>query len=287
MKKVIFSVVIMLLSFTFVNVSAFSVVDDTLYLKPGTNESIHLYANVKEEVTSISFDLSYSSYDVSASFRPTSKIKDNHDDNDYVHHDLKLDKPRSGKIDLGVININVKSSPKEPKVGHNIKVFNGSAKGETGDIKLKDLIVIIYPFEKEDENVTTVVDTLDDSLLDKIESKIVDINLEAGVFDYTVTVKDTVKKLDLVPVPKNSDIRVTISNQEISALENDTIKITLEDGKTTQVYNIKVKQLKTVKDVQIDDTTDVAEYHYKWKYIVVIVACFVVIFISNFLKFKE
>ena len=73
MRKIIFSVVIMLLFFTFVNVEAFSVAEDTLYLKPGAKESIHLYANVKEEVTNISFDLSYSSYDVSASFRPASR----------------------------------------------------------------------------------------------------------------------------------------------------------------------------------------------------------------------
>ena len=53
------------------------------------------------------------------------------------------------------------------------------------------------------------------------------------------------------------------------------------------MYKINVKVKKALVETEIDDTTEVKEYHYKWKYIVVIVICSLAIACAYIIKIPK
>ena len=278
MKKYLKIVILFVLLFL-TNVKAFSVENETIYIEAGTKKGIHLYADTEEEVQTIKMQLTYSTNDLKGTdFTPSNGVKDEYDGK--TKHILKLKNPASGKIDLGTINIKAVNEPSD--IGGTITVteFDGNA------LKLKKLTILIRFGESEGSEETTepVIDTTSSSLLSRIESNLVNIELKKNVFEYEVTVPADTIELDLNPIAINKDVRVTISSQEINNLENNAVIITLENGKITQQYKINVKVKKAVKETQIDNTTEVKEYHYKWKYLVVIGLCIAGIF--GILSFK-
>ncbi len=288
LKKVLCFIAVFIVLFTLTEVKAFSVDNDTFYIQPGKKEEVHLYANVEEEVTSVTFDLTFSSFDASATFTPARGYKDKYDG--FNNHVVTLDEPTSGKIDLGVITIKTKATAKVKDTAETVLINKGVAKnGEDTEITLDRINMLVYLGNKPDpeEETEPVIDTKSDGFLESIESSIVTIDLKKNVFEYTVTVPANTEVLDLKPITKSETIKVTISDQTIANLKDGAIYITLEDGKTTQQYKINVKVKKAVKETEIDETTEVPEYHYKWKYLVVIGLCVVIIAGAYFIKLPK
>ena len=279
LKKIWGFIAVFIALFSLTNVKAFSVENDTLTLEPGSKEAIHLYANTEEEIDTIKFVLTYSTNDLKGTnFTAAKGVKDTYDGNST--HVIKLSEAQSGKIDLGTINIKTVSSPKD--AGGTVTVQEVT-KNNDNVIGLKKLVVLIQIGEKDEETGEPVVisepviNETSDSLLEGIDSSIVSIELRKNVYEYTVTVPADTTELDLKPVTSSVDVRATVSSQVINELEDGVITITLENGKVTQQYKINVKVKKAVVETEIDKTTEVKEYHYKWKYIVVIILCVVVI----------
>ena len=110
-------------------------------------------------------------------------------------------------------------------------------------------------------------------LLKEINSKIVTINLEDNVYEYTVNVIETLEELDLVPVANDEKTKIEISSQKISELKDKRITINLSNNSDKEEYIIKVNTVPkpTVKPVTIDNSEFVEKNGYKVKWIVVIV----------------
>ncbi len=289
LKRIWGFIAVLITLFTLTEVKAFSVDKDTFYIEPGKKEEVHLYANVEEEITSITFSLTFSSYDASATFTPLKGIKDNY--NGTTGHEVVFSEAQKGKIDLGVVTIKTKTSAKERDHAETVLINKGIAKTEDGkQINLNRVNMLIY-FGEEGETTTTTntepaINT-PTNLLERIDSDIVTINLKENIFEYTVTVPSGTEELDLKPITTSESVRVTISSQVINELTDGAITITLEDGKTTQNYKINVKVKKAVKETEVDSTTEAKEYHYKWKYIVVIVLCGAIIAGAYFIKLPK
>lgn len=135
--------------------------------------------------------------------------------------------------------------------------------------------------DKKDEETKETI-----HLLEKIESSIVKIKLQDGIYEYTVKIKEDVEELDLNPVATDSKYKVEISSQKISELENNNIIITVKNGEETQEYKINVKVMK-VHEIEIDNSEFESTYTYKGKWIVVIVILSVVLFVGLLLTKKK
>ena len=280
----IIAVLFVLLSLT--NVKAFSVEKDTFYIIPGNREEIHLYADVEEEIVSVSFNLTFSSYDASATFAPNKAFKDNAGN---ISHVVTLNEPTSGKIDLGVLTIKTKATARIGENAETVLINKGIAKTQSGkEIELDRVNILVYLGEQDEytEDEEPVIDTTAE-LLDRIDSSIVNITLKKNVFEYTVTVPAGTVELDLKPITKSETVKVTTSSQKISELEDNTIIITLEDGKVTQKYKIKVNVKKAIQETEIDYSNENKEYHYKWKYLVIILICGLTIAGTLFIKISK
>ena len=287
LKRIWGFIAVLITLFTLTNVKAFSVDNDTFYIKPGNKEEVHLYANMEEEVSSISFSLTFSSYDASATFAPSKGNKDNY--NGTTGHVITLFEPQKGKIDLGVVTIRTKATAKARENAETVLINKGVAKTTDGkEINLTRVNMLIYFGEKGNTEVKEepVINTTTE-LLSRIDSNIVNINLRSNVFEYTVTVPADTLELDLKPITTSENVRVTISSQVISELEDGAVIITLEDGKVTQKYKINVKVKKQVVETEVDNTTEAKTYHYKWKYIVVVVLCGLIIAGTYFIKLPK
>jgi len=119
-------------------------------------------------------------------------------------------------------------------------------------------------------------------LLKNIESKIVKINLEDDVFEYTVNVYDTLDELDLEPIANDENTKIEISNQKISELEDKQIVINLSNKDIKEKYVIKVNVVPkpTVAPIEIDNKNFVEKHSYKGKWIVAIVFLGIVLTLS-------
>ena len=123
-------------------------------------------------------------------------------------------------------------------------------------------------------------------MLEKIESNIVEIELQDEVYEYTVKIKEDIEELDLNPVATDSKYKVEISSQLISELENNNIIITVKNGEEIQEYKINVKVIK-VHEIEIDNSEFESTYTYKGKWIVIIIILSVTLFIGLLLTKKK
>ena len=237
--------IIFLLLITFTKVSALEVSKSDITIEKGGNNSVELYANVDEEVISVTFTLVYSTYDIPASFSPANGMSDTNPNG--ITHTIVFNEAKSGKILLGNVNINVVSYPNDT-VG-TVNIHTASAKKtneEVINLNAKNInIKVGTPTEEPKQEVPKEVDK---NMLDKIESKLVKIELKKDVFDYTVTIDKDVTELDLKPVAKDEKTKIDIGSQKISELKDNKIVITTKNGETTQVYNIKVN-IKEIEDM--------------------------------------
>lgn len=276
-KRIIFLLVVFLINLPLV--SALSVDNTELTVAKGEKSTVDVYANLEEETTKVSFSLVYTTYDVPATFKAEEGItlKTNKTKNT-----LTFSEAQKGQVKLGTIEISILKSAKANK--GTIRLNGATATSKSGNISKLDPVELIVTIGTSTNNSTSVKES---NLLKEITSKIVNIDLKDNVYTYEVNVKEDVKELDLVAVPKDEKSKVVISSQKISELKDGKIIINVTSpSNTKEEYTVKVNVLKTDK-VEIDKEEFKADSSYKGKWVVVIIVSVVALLFGFTLSKKE
>lgn len=276
-KRIIFLLVVFLINLPLV--SALSVDSTELTVAKGEKSTVNVYADLKEETTKVSFSLVYTTYDVPATFKAEEGItlKTNKTKNT-----LTFSEAQKGQVKLGTIEISILKSAKANK--GTIRLNSATATSKSGNISKLDPVELTVTIGTSTNNSTSVKES---NLLKGITSKIVNIDLKDNVYTYEVNVKEDVKELDLVAVPKDEKSKVVISSQKISELKDGKIIINVTSpSNTKEEYTVKVNVLKTNK-VEIDKEEFKADSSYKGKWIVVIIVSVVALLFGFILSKKE
>ena len=276
-KRIIFLLVVFLINLPLV--SALSVDSTELTVAKGEKAIVNVYADLKEETTKVSFSLVYTTYDVPAIFKAEEGItlKTN-----TTKNTLTFSEAQKGQVKLGTIEISIPKSAKANK--GTIRLNSATATSKSGNISKLDPVELTVTIGTSTNNSTSVKES---NLLKGITSKIVNIDLKDNVYTYEVNVKEDVKELDLVAVPKDEKSKVVISSQKISELKDGKITINVTSlSNTKEEYIVKVNVLKTDK-VEIDKEEFKADSSYKGKWVVVIIVSVVALLFGFTLSKKE
>lgn len=276
-KRIVFLLVVFLINLPLV--SALSVDNTELTVAKGEKSTVDVYANLEEETTKVSFSLVYTTYDVPATFKAEEGItlKTNKTKNT-----LTFSEAQKGQVKLGTIEISILKSAKANK--GTIRLNNATATSKSGNISKLDPVELTVTIGTSTNNSTSVKES---NLLKGITSKIVNIDLKDNVYTYEVNVKEDVKELDLVAVPKDEKSKVVISSQKISDLKDGKIIINVTSpSNTKEEYTVKVNVLKTDK-VEIDKEEFKADSSYKGKWVVIIIVSVVALLFGFTLSKKE
>lgn len=260
-------------------VSALSVDNTELTVAKGEKSTVDVYANLEEETTKVSFSLVYTTYDVPATFKAEEGItlKTNKTKNT-----LTFSEAQKGQVKLGTIEISILKSAKVNK--GTIRLNSATATSKSGNISKLDPVELTVTIGTNTNNSTSVKEG---NLLKGITSKIVNIDLKDNVYTYEVNVKEDVKELDLVAVPKDEKSKVVISSQKISELKDGKIIINVTSpSNTKEEYTVKVNVLKTNK-VEIDKEKFKADSSYKGKWVVIIIVSVVALLFGFTISKKE
>lgn len=276
-KRIIFLLVVFLINLPLV--SALSVDSTELTVAKGEKSTVNVYADLKEETTKVSFSLVYTTYDVPATFKAEEGItlKTNKTKNT-----LTFSEAQKGQVKLGTIEISILKSAKANK--GTIRLNSATATSKSGNISKLDPVELTVTIGTNTNNSTSVKES---NLLKGITSKIVNIDLKDNVYTYEVNVKEDVKELDLVAVPKDEKSKVVISSQKISELKDGKIIINVTSpSNTKEEYTVKVNVLKTDK-VEIDKEKFKADSSYKGKWVVIIIVSVVALLFGFTISKKE
>ena len=276
-KRIAFLLVVFLINLPLV--SALSVDNTELTVAKGEKSTVNVYADLKEETTKVSFSLVYTTYDVPATFKAEEGItlKTN-----TTKNTLTFSEAQKGQVKLGTIEISILKSAKANK--GTIRLNSATATSKSGNISKLDPVELTVTIGTSTNNSTSVKES---NLLKGITSKIVSIDLKDNVYTYEVNVKEDVKELDLVALPKDEKSKVVISSQKISDLKDGKITINVTSpSNTKEEYTVKVNVLKTDK-VEIDKEEFKADSSYKGKWIVVIIVSVVALLFGFILSKKE
>lgn len=276
-KRIVFLLVVFLINLPLV--SALSVDNTELTVAKGEKSTVDVYANLEEETTKVSFSLVYTTYDVPATFKAEEGItlKTNKTKNT-----LTFSEAQKGQVKLGTIEISILKSAKANK--GTIRLNSATATSKSGNISKLDPVELTVTIGTSTNNSTSVKES---NLLKGITSKIVNIDLKDNVYTYEVNVKEDVKELDLVAVPKDEKSKVVISSQKISELKDGKIIINVTSpSNTKEEYTVKVNVLKTDK-VEIDKEEFKADSSYKGKWVVIIIVSVVALLFGFTLSKKE
>lgn len=276
-KRIIFLLVVFLINLPLV--SALSVDSTELTVAKGEKSTVSVYADLKEETTKVSFSLIYTTYDVPATFKAEEGITLN---TNATKNTLTFSEAQKGQVKLGTIEISILKSAKANK--GTIRLNNATATSKSGNVSKLDPVELTVTIGTSTNNSTSVKES---NLLKGITSKIVNIDLKDNVYTYEVNVKEDVKELDLVAVPKDEKSKVVISSQKISDLKDGKITINVTSpSNTKEEYIVKVNVLKTDK-VEIDKEEFKADSSYKGKWVVVIIVSVVALLFGFTLSKKE
>lgn len=276
-KRIIFLLVVFLINLPLV--SALSVDSTELTVAKGEKATVNVYADLKEETTKVSFSLVYTTYDVPATFKAEEGITLN---TNTTKNTLTFSEAQKGQVKLGTIEISILKSAKANK--GTIRLNSATATSKSGNISKLDPVELTVTIGTSTNNSTSVKES---NLLKGITSKIVNIDLKDNVYTYEVNVKEDVKELDLVAVPKDEKSKVVISSQKISELKDGKIIINVTSpSNTKEEYTVKVNVLKTDK-VEIDKEEFKADSSYKGKWVVVIIVSVVALLFGFALSKKE
>lgn len=276
-KRIIFLLVVFLINLPLV--SALSVDSTELTVAKGEKSTVNVYADLKEETTKVSFSLVYTTYDVPATFKAEEGITLN---TNTTKNTLTFSEAQKGQVKLGTIEISILKSAKANK--GTIRLNSATATSKSGNISKLDPVELTVTIGTSTNNSTSVKES---NLLKGITSKIVNIDLKDNVYTYEVNVKEDVKELDLVAVPKDEKSKVVISSQKISDLKDGKITINVTSpSNTKEEYTVKVNVLKTDK-VEIDKEEFKADSSYKGKWVVIIIVSVVALLFGLTLSKKE
>lgn len=272
MKKIILVVFLMLLSCLPIEVYALSVSENDVIIQKGNTKIIDLYANVDKEISELSFNMTFSTYDATAALVLEPGLTDKTPTG--ISHNIVFSTPMSGKVKIGTIKVIVASNPTVSNGTVNINYPKAiTTNGERINLKYQDI------------NIKIGEEVIESNLLEKIESNIVNIELQKDVYEYMIDVKSDIEKLDLKPIAKNN-YSVDISNQTISELNNNTITIKVSNNNVTEEYKIKVNVLEENREVVKEETkeetkeedkkqnVEKVDYKGKWIFLIIILTGF-------------
>lgn len=285
MKRIFKFIFIIFLALISVNkVNALSVSENNIIIKKGESKNIELYANVTDSVTSVEFTLVFTTYDIPAYFAVNPNYQDQNPDG--IKHKIVFPEAVTGQILLGTVSINVKNNPNDLLGTINIHSAKATNVEETViNLNSQNINVTVGTTETTEEPPK---ENKDPNLLEKIESKIVEIKLEKDVFEYTVKVKSEVEELDLKPVAKDTNSKVEISTQKIAELTDNKIIITVKNNDIEQKYTINIEKLK--EEVKPEINIDEEEFHvndsYRSKWLIATII-FIVVFMIGLLLTKK
>ena len=283
MKKII---VVLLFTFLFpLQVKALSVSNNNLTMEKGSEEYIDLYVTTDKQISSLSFGLSFSTYDITGVLVLENGLSET---TSGITHNITFNEPITGDYKLGRIKINTVSEPSVLQGTINLS----SAKAIDTDnnevsLSYQDIIVKINE---------TIVEMPKKPKLNGIESDIVNIDFKEDRYEYEFNIKEDIKKLDLNPIV-DDDFKVSMSSQKVSELKDNTITINVSNNNESVEYKVKVNVLKEdeepkeekeeVKEETVKNDEVVEEYHYKGKWIVIIIGLLGMLFLGALINNKS
>lgn len=292
MKRIIYVILLtFLICFTSTKVYALSADKNSIEIEKNKSEDISLYAYLNSEVSSVEFTLTYSTYDFPAGFTVNSLF--NNERGNATKHKIVFDTPKTGKIQIGTVNLRSVNNPKD-KSG-TININNANALTSTGEkitlssqsitVTLKDSNTTEVKEEVKQEEVK--VETIDKNMLEKINSDIVNIDLKKDVFEYNINVSSEVETLDLTPILKDETYKIDITSQKINELQDGKIIISVSKDDFKQEYKINVKVEEQKKTTNTKDSNFVSTYKYKGKWVSVITVLTIILVLGLFIKKKK
>lgn len=289
---IMFTIIIAIIGIN--NVKALTTSEDFIKMNTNKEKRVELYANTDSPIQAVEFDLYFTTYDVPANFIASNGVIDATPNG--PHHKLTLNTISEGKILLGQVIINTKANPTTNSGSINIQNVTAITEdGKTIKLKNKNIEVSIIKEEKPQEEKKEPTTTANNNnnnkenynLLKQIDSKIVKIDIQENVYEYKVVIQNGIEELDLVPVAKQENYKVEISNQKISELKDNTITIKVTDElKHTQEYTIKVETLKEVENVEIDKSDFSEKNNYQGTWLIIIIILSIFLFLGLFLLKK-
>lgn len=284
----IFLVVITILLFS-TKVNALTISENNLTIPKGTSKEVQITANSDVEISSIEFTLVFDTYDIPAYFTVNSIYRDGNPNG--ITHKVQFDEPVSGDIDLGKVTVRVVNNP--TVAGGSVNINSVKYYTPDGEVITKKNQSIYITVGEEKEETPPPEEFTDKNLLKEIKSELVKIELKKDVFEYQVTIDNTVKELDLSPVAINDNYKITTTNQKITELTNNEIIITVNDNKDHEVtYKIKVdiekKEQVTSKDNidKLDDNLN-KKNNYRGKWIIAIIFFSILLIFGLFINKKK
>lgn len=286
MKKIVPVLFLMILLVLPIKVKAISVSENDVNVQKGETKTIDLYANVEQEIKELSFTLTFSSYDARASLVLEQGLTDTTPTG--ISHNIVFSTPVSGTVKIGSIQLKVANNPSVTNASVSINYPKAiTTNGERVNLNYKDININIG------ENI--VQEEIEKGLLERIESSIVNIQLQEDVYEYTVNVKNDIQQLDLKPIAKDSNAVVDIPTQTISELSNNTIIIKVSNNNVTEEYKIKVNVIDSMEEViqkpEKEETKENNEsqekFSYKGKWVGLIIALTGMLFLGLLLNKKS
>ena len=266
--KCFFVIFLLLIGITKVN--ALTVSKNDITIEKGSSDTIELYANTELEVSSVTFTLIYSTYDIPAGFMVNPGFTDTNPNG--ITHNVVFNESKSGKILLGTVSISVKNFPND--TAGTISIHTASAKTPDGTtINLDAQTINVKIGTPEPEQPKEEPKDIDKNLLDKIESKLVKISLVKDQFEYNLIIDKDIEELDLKPIAKDSNTKIDIETQKISELTDNklVIKTTLNDVEQDYIFNIKIKEKNKIDKTIIDNGEFKENKSYKGKWFIMII----------------
>lgn len=287
MKKIVPVLFLMILLVLPIKVKAISVSENDVNVQKGETKTIDLYANVEQEIKELSFTLTFSSYDARASLVLEQGLTDTTPTG--ISHNIVFSTPVSGTVKIGSIQLMIANNPSVTNASVSINYPKAiTTNGERVNLNYKDININIG------ENIVQEV-VVEKGLLERIESSIVNIQLQEDVYEYTVNVKNDIQQLDLKPIAKDSNAVVDIPTQTISELSNNTIIIKVSNNNVTEEYKIKVNVTDSMEEViqkpEKEETKENNEpqekFSYKGKWVGLIIALTGMLFLGLLLNKKS
>lgn len=209
-----------------IDAKALEIVEINPTMQKGETKDIELYVNAPSDTKQIKFSLTFLSYDVVGIFESSTGVLTNNG----VSHSISFDEPITGRVKLGIVKIKVSKSVLMDT--GTINLYNASATLLDDTVTKLNNQSINVNIVKEKEEVKT-------NLLKTISSDIVDISLEANKYEYELSVKNEVEKLDLTATAIDETYKVDITDQSLKEGKNQ-IFITVSKGEISEKYTINV-----------------------------------------------
>lgn len=259
-----------------IDARALEVVELNPTMRKGETKDVELYVNVPSETKQVNFSLTFLSYDVVGTFESSEGVLTNNG----VSHSISFDKSITGRVKLGIVKLKVSTSVLV-NTG-TINLYNASAiLVDDTAIKLNNQSINVNITVEEKEEVKT-------NLLKKISSDIVNISLEPNKYEYELSVKNEVDKLDLIAIAIDETYKIDISEQTLKEGKNIIfINVSKEDVSEKYTINVTRDKKEIKSEVKKDQMSKIKNKNFKSGWIIVMVGLIVVFIVGLFMLKKK